>query len=788
MRWMLFRSIGLTGILLIFFTVSGQDAGTISGTVVDKSTHIELEGAEIILSELNKRSASDMWGKFSFKNVPEGMYKLKITHIGYESNERMISIMKGQQFNIIIEMLPAVKDLEGVEIKEKDPRGYTREKLPYIKSIALQSEIEETSVNDIGTYLRNIPNVSGIRKGGTVLDPVVRGFKYSQLNVQVNHGLKIEGGCPNRMDPAVAHIEIEDISHIEVLKGPYTLKYGPSFGGVINMITKVPEANEKFKVSVNGWLGYSSNPFGLKEYISVSGGNKKILFGLSGGYKSNGNYKAGNGEIFSAESNRYSFKGLLGYRINDNHIIMASYDQIYGFDVAFPALPMDMRSDDTKLISADYHGHNITEHLKSISLKYYRSYVEHIMDNKNRPFSDTVVAITTVQAINTGFRAEAGLSFDFGEIIAGADYENISKDGQRVKNVILQPMMPVFTEQIWNNALITNAGLFAEYKASFLSIDIIAAARLDLNKASSDDIEIEKMNNVIYFCNDNSSDFINFSYSLGLENRFSESFSLGFMFGHGVRSPDMVERFITLLPVGYDRYDYLGNPKLKPEKNNEIDLTARYNRSKIGAFELNGFYSSVKDYITGQIIPPSEQKPLSNGVLGVKEFYNASQASFFGFEFAYLSPVRYSLGVHITAAYTRARISEITRNIVNESGEVTGTEVIYDDPLSEIPPFETSINLTYKLFDSKLVPGIRLRIVSAQDNVSEAFYESTSPGFALAGLMIAYQHNSHLKLTAGVDNIFNENYYEHLNRQIIGSKSNFYEPGRNFYVNLIFNI
>ncbi|MEZ5195165.1 MAG: hypothetical protein R2764_01805 [Bacteroidales bacterium] len=42
------------------------------------------------------------------------------------------------------------------------------------------------------------------------IDPVVRGFKYSQLNVQVDNGLKIEGGCPNRMDPATAHVEIED--------------------------------------------------------------------------------------------------------------------------------------------------------------------------------------------------------------------------------------------------------------------------------------------------------------------------------------------------------------------------------------------------------------------------------------------------------------------------------------------------------------------------------------------------------------------------------------------------
>jgi iron complex outermembrane receptor protein len=53
------------------------------------------------------------------------------------------------------------------------------------------------------------------------IDPVVRGFKYSQLNVQLNGGLRIEGGCPNRMDPATAHVDMNDLENITILKGPF---------------------------------------------------------------------------------------------------------------------------------------------------------------------------------------------------------------------------------------------------------------------------------------------------------------------------------------------------------------------------------------------------------------------------------------------------------------------------------------------------------------------------------------------------------------------------------------
>ncbi|MGD9329146.1 MAG: TonB-dependent receptor plug domain-containing protein, partial [Cyclobacteriaceae bacterium] len=89
-----------------------------------------------------------------------------------------------------------------------------------------KKDLQNQQIRDVGEYLRSIPNVSGIRRGGANLDPVVRGYKYSQLNVLLNNGVKIENGCPNRMDPVTARIETEDIGNIEIIKGPFLLKYG----------------------------------------------------------------------------------------------------------------------------------------------------------------------------------------------------------------------------------------------------------------------------------------------------------------------------------------------------------------------------------------------------------------------------------------------------------------------------------------------------------------------------------------------------------------------------------
>ncbi len=41
---------------------------------------------------------------------------------------------------------------------------------------------------------------------------------------------------------------------------------------------------------------------------------------------------------------------------------------------------------------------------------------------------------------------------------------------------------------------------------------------------------------------------------------------------------------------------------------------------------------------------------------------------------------------------------------------------------------------------------------------------------------------------AGVQNIFDKAYYEHLNRRIVGSSDPLYEAGRSFYLNLTINL
>ncbi|NOX46138.1 MAG: TonB-dependent receptor [Chlorobi bacterium] len=639
--------------------------------------------------------------------------------------------------------------------------------------------------SSIGELLRGSNNISGIRKGGGAIDPVVRGFKFSELNVQIDNGLKIEGGCPNRMDPATAQIDPSEVKEIEVLKGPYALRYGTSFGGVINIKTMENPKNEKFEIHLKALLGFESNWNGNKSLLNINGGNKKVFFSISGGRKKYGNYEDGNGEVVKSHFTKQNIGGYFGFRPAKNQSIVLNYKNSTGENTRFPALPMDERLEMTHLSSLDYKAEEIGDFLQSIYVKLYNSDVNHKMDNKYRAVSDTVVAVSDIHAVNRGFRSEGAFVVNTAKFHLGIDLENILKDGQRVKTMIKQPGLPVKTEKLWNNGRIWNLGFFLTYGQRFNDMDLSASLRIDRNHAESGKISITKPHEG--GADSIQSDFTNFSFSLGATYHFNENLSASLALGRGTRSPDMTERFIVLLPIGYDKFDYLGNPRLKPETNNQTDLTLKYANDKTGAFQFNVFYALVNDFIIGKRLPPAEQRPSSKGVVGVKQFVNGGNARFSGFELGWSSQEKHKLGIQVLASYTYATIDEIQKHVY-ETGLPIRDETILNDALPEIPPFESTIGVFYPFFKGKLKPELSVRMVAAQNHVSDAFYENTAPGFTIANFMLRYDYNKNFMVSGGVNNIFDKAYYEHLNRNVVGSKLSLYEPGRVFYLNLIFRI
>ena len=773
-------------LLFVPMLALAQNSATISGVITDVNSSALIEGADVVILP-NTGNVTNYKGKYKITNLAAGTYEIKISHVGYQPINTKITLKNGvdnvKNFSLKID----IRDLLAVEIRDDKIETYA-----YSKVVLKEADLETKPIRDIADYLREVPNISAVRKGGANLDPVIRGFKFSQLNVQLDNGQKIEGGCPNRMDPTTAHIEAGDIEAIEVLKGPFALRYGQNMGGVVNILTSSPRPFKEFQVHVKANVGFESNWNGQREHMTIYGGGEKIFFSLSGNKAIYGDYEDGEGNTVRSSFNKSGYTAKLGFAPAKNHKVIFSYSDLTAKDVSFPSLPMDERLDKTQFYSVDYSANKINDKIETINFKAYYSNVDHTMDNKERSFSDTVVAVSNIIAQRFGYRAELGINTsEKSHLFIGTDMFNINKDGDRVKTMIGQnPVMnnvPVKVENLWNDAVITNYGAFAEYRYNHKLWEIVGSARIDYNTSSSDSISLIKgPNDIIGTPADSTeSSMINFSMSAGVSRKLNENSSIGISVGRGMRSPDMLERFIICLPAGYDNYEYIGNPNLESEINNEIDIVYKYNNQTYGGIEFSAFYSFVQNYIGGEYA--IGQLPLTAGVLGVKKFQNLGNASLYGFELGYATPSRYKFRASLTAAITQGSISGVEELIYDNNNVLIDTKNIDKDPLGEIPPFNANLNLSYKLFNNKLIPRINVRYSAKQDRVSVSLQELTTPSFALLDASLVYKYNQHLNIVVGVNNIHDKAYYEHLNRRVLGTNTRLYEPGRVLFANLILN-
>ncbi|HRY32361.1 MAG TPA: TonB-dependent receptor [Bacteroidales bacterium] len=764
---------------LVPFFSEAQQVIWIQGTVIDTLSRKPVIDVQISVKGTKQVVLSDAKGKFRFQATQNEGNVLLIKHVGYES--KTIEIAHPAPLNVVVELFPMVFQLGEFVVEGKVTPIANVTEIPELK-------IRQSSNRDVGDFLREIPNLSAVRKGGTGLDPVVRGLRFNQLNVQVDQGIRIEGGCPNRMDPTTAHVEIEDVEAMEVIKGPFVLRYGPSFGGIINISTYQPAFYENSEIHAVAMTGFESNWNGNRQHLRVNGGNKQWAFYVSGGLKNYGSYMDGEENRVQSGFLKYSFAGGLGYKPSPKESLLFNYRESHGRDVFYPALPMDEKVDNTRIMSLDYSMNHISDALQTVEAKVFYSKVFHEMDNAFRPNYSFMQAVAMVNANNFGGRLQTKWTLGETFVIAGLDIENVNKDGDRVMVMNMSmPGMPPGTmtvrTNLWYEASILNSGVFAELRRPFGKYHAECSVRADYNTAGSEDTL-----RIPSWFDETDSRFTNLSFSAGLSRSFAKYFSLSLALGRGVRSPSMTERYIKFLTVGYDNYDYLGNPALKPEVNNQADLTLRYRHEMYGRFYANIFASYIQDYISGILVPPAVATPKTNGAVGVKQFTNSGSAFLRGFEISYQSPaILRRIYAGIQAAYTRASIREALQYKV-ENGQVVSQTSLENDPLPEIPPLESTLSLSANLMKDRLFPSIAVRLVAKQDYVSGAFYEAETAGFAVFQASLHYKPMKWLSLAGGVNNMFNRQYYEHLNRRIVGSTARLYEPGRVYHLTLIANL
>ncbi|MCT4602550.1 MAG: TonB-dependent receptor [Marinifilum sp.] len=729
--------------LLIVISVSLHAQNSIEFKVLDENSRLPV--TEVSYQYGKTQGISNNQGIFHI-SIQSGQ-SLLLSHAAYEAVEIYPDSLLDNNLSLTIFLKPKNIQLYPVSIIAVHQNA----------SQKLGLNQQDHLHHDGGAILAQQTGINGIQKSGSYgFDPVIRGFKYEQLNIVMNGLQSAIAACPNRMDPPSSQMAPNMSERIEIYKGPYALRFGTGLGATVNFVGSVAQYSSQTDVygrlsgawESNGSIYRSEALLGLK--------GKSYNWGLYGAWSEGDDYEDGDNQKVNSEFQRSSIGSHLNLKLSAKHQFGISLHHNEANDTEFPALPMDLRNDDTWMTKASHLYLANSKHLQKIETSMSGTWVDHEMDNLSKLLEPRKVNATTkATTTNYAIRSEASWLFNQNRMYTGIDFKREAADGTRYREFLMGPKTgQTVKDNVWQDSYITKTGLFGEYHINKTKWIMILAARLDFNHAEAKDIsqQAQEVNG------SSTHDQINPSVSFGINRSLSPSTNMGIWLGRAQRSGSLTERFINSFPVGKDSYEMIGNPQLHPEINNQMDLRLQV-KKKIYQLNFDVFAAYINNYISSQINP--DLSPAMPTSPGVRQFSNLDKALQYGFEATWQQKLSSYLNHECSMAFTY------------------GKDLDDDKPLPEIAPMDIRYKLHLNLFNQRFKTTLDLRQVMEQNRVSSSFGETRTDHFFLANIFMHLKVNTSLSCRMGLYNVFDETYHEHLSRLVKTSGQPINAPGRN---------
>jgi iron complex outermembrane receptor protein len=755
--------------IVLVFALFQANAQEKNYQLINQETNQPVVEATVHIIFSNSKIETDEQGEFIINFNNEAEIEVRIISQGFES---LSKILKTDDPTRVIYLTPQNNKLPEILISGRvftDP----------VMNISTPDLTEKvTQPKNVADLFRDINGFGLIKRGNYAIDPSFRAAQYEQLNIQYDNGTKVMHACPNRMDPITTHVIPEDIAKIEVIRGPYSVRYGATFGGIINMVSKRPEMGN-YGFSGNASSGFETNGNSMVNMLRLQYAEEKFDVVGMYGYRDFGNYEDGAGREIPSSFRSIDYSLRMGYNFSMNERLQLHWRQSFGRDVLHASLPMDSDFDDSSIISLDYYKKKMQSKLKGIQAKAYFSYVDHLMSNTRRSNFTAAEAFAPVEAITAGGRLE--LEWELAEkwkLFTGTDVLMISRDGVR-NRLVKQNMMGMplenpmaFTDKIWQDSYINDYGLFAESKYQINPSTILnAGIRYDLVHSESQDPEADFL---AYYPDLDERFEHNFSGTISAKKILHRNHQLEFAYGRGVRSANMIERFINHFQVGQDPFEYIGNPNLDAEINNQFEIAYKGKKEvNSGINQINWgasvYYSHFENYIVALIDETKTRKFMPNQEpIHPKVFRNLDKAYKTGFEANFGLQFLKDFDFNANFAYVYARNEDL-----NESLPLT-------------PPLRTTFSLQYN--KGKFWAGTDLRLISEQTDLATSFGENqNTPAYELLDIRLGYEILPNLNLGAAALNVFDKQYFDHLNFAFrnqadagLSGMERLTDPGRNF--------
>ncbi|HEY9249208.1 MAG TPA: TonB-dependent copper receptor, partial [Rariglobus sp.] len=622
---------------------------------------------------------------------------------------------------------------------------------PLTVVVDTKAAVQPIPAQDGADILKTIPGFSVSRKGGSGGEIVLRGQAGSRIDLLLD-GASLHGGCPYRMDPPTSYVFPGAFDRVTVLKGPQTVLYGPGNSAGVVLFESDPTQLAAPGVTFDGSATFGS--FGRNDQAAeVVAGTPDFYVRAGYNRTQSDDYEDGDGNKVHSQYDRSGAHVAAGWTPDANTLVELTGAVGRG-EEAYAGMSMDATQLDREALGLRFRKTEVSELVSKVEAQIAYNYADHIMDDFRLRANPMPMGESEVdyRLVNGRGLIEWALSENT-RLSTGADF----RDGRH---------RSPDTGSWVTDAEVDGQGLFAELTQNLTPRDrVIGGLRADRWHAK--DLRTQVWTGGMmggYVANPTANatrtetlpaGFVR--YERDLESLPATAY-IGF--GYTERAPDYWEMFPNESATTVSAFF------TDPEKTAQLDTGLNYRNGPVTA-SLAAFANRVNDYILYQSNVPK-------GMTTATITRNIDASSF---------------GGEAGAGYAFNENWKADASVAYVRGENRTDDL----PLGQQPPLEGRLGLTYAT-PVWSVGGLA-RFVAEQDRVAVDQGTligqdlGTTPGFAVFSLNAGWRVNRHALLTAGVDNLFDKTYAEHISRA--GSAVTGYpttarvnEPGRTVWMKL----
>ena len=660
---------------------------------------------------------------------------------------------------------------------------------------------------DAAKLMNQVPGGAAANNGPLTGQIQYRGMYGPRINVRVD-GMLIHGGGPNWMAPPLHHIPAGLMEELVVEQGIPSISTGGGIGGAATALWKKPDY-----ISGDGWVftGDTEAAFGMVDsgtsFSGVAGfaSDNQRFYGV-GSFDSGDDYESARGEVAATEYSRDVYGLGYGFR-SGAHEFDINLHRIETDDTGTPSLPMDIDWFETDTWNA---GYRTDINGVGLEVRVYGSDIDHGMSNfllrpvpdfsslPLPPFIGDDKRFVNTESEESGFKVTLDWALAGGSLLLGVE----GKDAEHYATVTDPDFAPFFVNN-FNDIEVESFSYFAQWSA--LVADnwyIEAGIRAEAVEMEAGDVDafparLVDMNPAMwpmgtppravwalretFNAGDRSHSDSNLDWVLKTRYQATANLVLELGFAQKVRSPIYQERYLWIpLEVNAgigDGNNYVGNPALDPEEARQIEVGLDWDFGDY-YFSPRIYRRQVDDYIQGIAAT-------NMAVIGVSRNANGDPTPLiFANTEAEFNGIDLTFGARLNDTWRFEGIGSV----------VDGDRDDIRDHIYRVSPDNLRLSLFYETGDFSA--KIEQVLVAEQDDISRTnTLDPLNPNnsftptdsYALTNVFLTWILNENWVVSAGAENLFDEDYTDHLYgfNRVLNSEvprgSRMFGPGRNFF-------